>query len=158
MAKDRIVSVAEAAKIRQQTHEGIMKAVATGRLHFHRFSTKGFMLSERQVRGLDFSRAEFERLCGLYVSVPDACNICCKTDASIIRDLKSGKLKGFRLNNRSWAVLRSSAEAEFEEYLQNHKSRVGRKRDVGKSRSPRDLRKKTTKRAASKVQSQRGAN
>jgi hypothetical protein len=117
------------------------------------------MLCREQVEGKKFSEPEFRKLCGRYVSVPEACEICHKTDAAIIRDLKSGVIDGFRLNKRAWAVLRSSAEKEFRDYLANSKGRVGRKRDLGGSRSPRSLRKKQPlqmKRA--RLQSQRGAN
>jgi hypothetical protein len=143
--RDRIVSVQEAARLRGITREGVMKAIQTGRLASHLLSGKGYLLSERQVLGKKFDEAEFRRLCRLYVSVPEACNICWKTDAAIMRDLRRGTIVGFKVNAKCWAVLRSSAEEEFRDYLESHKGRAGRKRDIGTSRSPRDIRKKPLK-------------
>lgn len=144
--KDTIISVSEAARLRGMSREGVMKAIQTGRLASHLISGKGHLLSERQVLGKSFDESEFRKLCRLYISVPDACNICWKTDAAVMRDLRKGVIKGFKVNAKCWAVLRSSAEEEFREYLENHKARAGRKREVGSSRSPRDLRKKPLKR------------
>lgn len=145
MAADRIVSVVEAAKARGLTREAIMKAIKTGRLYGHLLSGKGYLLSARQVEGKPFDQKAFERLCRQYISVPEACNVCWKTDAAIMRDLRSGKIKGLRVNPKCWAVLKSSAEEEFRDYQENEKGRVGRKRDIGFTRSPRDLRKKALK-------------
>jgi len=142
MARDRIVSINEAAKMRGQSKEAIVKAIRTGRLHAHQLSGKGYMLSERQVLGKSFDEPEFRKLCQQYVSVPDACNIVWKTDAAVMRDLRKGVIKGFKLNNKCWAVLRTSAEQEFQDYLESNKGRVGRKREVGATRSPRDIRRK----------------
>lgn len=158
MAADRIVSVAEAAELRGVVEESIIKAVRVGRLYARTLSAKGFMLSRNQVTGGKFSKPEFDALCDRYVCVPDACDIMHKTDAAVIRDLKSGVVKGFRLNRRAWAVLKASAEQEYREYLETNSSRCGRKRAVGPSRSPRTLRKKPLKTASRSVQSQRGAN
>ena len=145
---DRIIGIAEAAKIRGQSREGILKAVRSGRLYAVSLSGKGLMLSERQVSGKPFCQKAFGRMCSKYCSVPDACNIVFKVDSAVIRDLRSGRIEGFQINSKCWAVLRSSAEAEFRDYLENQANRVGRKRDVGATRSPRDLRKTVLKRRA----------
>ncbi len=142
MPKDRIVSIGEAAALRGLTEEAIIKAIASGRLFVHQLSGKGYMLSERQVLGRSFDKQEFQRMCRQYVSVPEACNIVWKTDAAVMRDIRKGRIKGFRLNSRCWAVLKASAEDEFRDYLENGRRRVGRPRAVGETRSPRDLRRK----------------
>lgn len=137
MASDRIVSMNEAAKLRGQTKEAIVKAIASGRLYSYQLSGKGHMLSERQVLGKPFDQSAFQKLCSQYISVPQACNIVWKTDAAVMRDLRKGVIKGFKLNHKCWVVLRSSAEQEFQDYLEANKGRVGRKRAVGEDRSPR---------------------
>jgi hypothetical protein len=137
MASDRIVSINEAAKLRGQSKEGIVKAIHTGRLYSYQLSGKGHMLSARQVLGKTFDEVAFKKLCQQYVSVPEACNIVWKTDAAVMRDLRKGVIKGFKLNHKCWVVLRSSAEQEFRDYLEAHKGRVGRKRSIGEDRSPR---------------------
>lgn len=138
----RPISVGEAAVIRGITQVGILKAIKTGRLIGVPLSGKGIMLCREQVEGKRFSESEFRRLCGRYISVPDACEICHKTDAAVQRDLRAGVIDGFRLNAKAWAVLRSSAEKEFRDYLERSSSIAGRKRDLGASRSPRVLRKR----------------
>lgn len=138
----RPISVGEAAAIRGITEVGILKAIKSGRLIGVPLSGKGIMLCREQVEGKKFSEAEFRKLCGRYVSVPDACEICHKTDAAVQRDLRAGIIDGFRLNTKAWAVLRSSAEKEFKDYLTRSTSIAGRKRDLSGSRSPRVLRKR----------------
>lgn len=137
----RPISVSEAAKIRGLTQVAILKAVDTGRLAAVKLSGMGLMLCREQVEGKKFSEAAFRKMCANYVSVPEACDICRVTDAAIVRWLAKGVLDGFRLNGKAWAVLKSSAEKEFREYLSRPSHVPGRKRDLGGSRSPRVLRK-----------------
>lgn len=138
----RPISVGEAAGIRGVTQVAIQKAVNTGRLISVKLSGMGLMLCREQVEGKRFSEAAFRKLCANYVSVPDACEICHVTDGAIVRWLNKGTLDGFRLNGKAWAVLRSSAEKEFREYLERPSHVAGRKRDLDGSRSPRVLGKK----------------
>ena len=91
--------------------------------------------------GQSFDAAEFRKLCKKWICVPDACDIVCKTDAMVMRDLRSGKIKGFRLNGRAWAVEKASAEQEWKDYVSGP-PRVGQPRQIGTSRSPRVIRKK----------------
>lgn len=139
---DRPISVGEAAAILGVTEPAILKAIKTGRLVGISLNGRGVMLCREQVEGRRFSEANFRKLCSRYVSVPDACDIVHKTDAAVQRDLRSGILDGFRLNRKAWAVLRSSAEKEFRDYLTRSSSIPGRKRDLGSAKSPRDLRKR----------------
>lgn len=141
----RPISVGEAAKLRKVTEEAIIKAIRTGRLVAVALSARGHMLCHEQVTGKPFSESAWRKMCSRYVSVPDACEITHKTDAAVIRDLRSGVIKGFALNARAWAVEKSSAEQEFRDYLSRSASLPGRKRDLGSARSPRVLRKKKTK-------------
>ena len=156
MAASRPISVAEAAALRKQSAEAILKAIATGRLIHHELSKKGFMLCREQVLGRDFDERAWRAECKKYISVPDACDVCRKTDAAVIRDLAAGRISGFRLNPKAWAVLRSSAEQEFRDYLARSASTCGRKRDLSSSRSPRSLRREKNLTAkGSRVQSAR---
>lgn len=133
----RPISVGEAAAIRGVTEAAIIKAVRTGRLIGVELNQRGIMLCREQVEGDRFSEANFRKLCARYVSVPEACDICHKTDAAIQRDLASGVIDGFRLNKKAWAVLRTSAEKEFRDYLTRSSSIPGRKRDLHSAKSPR---------------------
>lgn len=142
---DRPISVAEAASLLCLTHNGIIKSIDAGRLLGIQLNGKGWMLSFDQVSGRQFDEAAFRKLCSLYVSVPDACEIMRKTDAAVIRDLVKGRIEGFKLNNRAWAVKKASAEKEFDEYLATMGTRTGRPRVLGESRSPRVLRKQRAK-------------
>lgn len=137
----RPISVVEAAKIRGVTEAAILKAIRTGRLEAVLLSGMGHMLCKEQVEGKKFSVAAFKKMCANYVSIPDACEICHVTDALIARWLRRGILDGFRLNGKAWAVLKSSAEQEFRDYLSRPSHTAGRKRDLGSAKSPRVLRK-----------------
>lgn len=137
----RPISVVEAAKVRGVTQAAILKAIRTGRLEAVLLSGMGHMLCKEQVEGKNFSVAAFKKMCANYVSIPDACEICHVTDAAISRWLRAGVLSGFRLNGKAWAVLRSSAEQEFRDYLSRPSYTAGRKRDLGAAKSPRVLRK-----------------
>lgn len=145
----RPISILEAAELTGLTKSGIVKAISSKRLLAIPLSGRGQMLCHEQVVGKRFDEPAFRKLCQRYVSVPDACEIMSKTDAMVIRDLRSGKVAGFLLNGRAWAVDKRSAEQEFKEYLASPQRR-GQPRQVGTSRSPRVIRKKslTAKRAA----------
>jgi hypothetical protein len=156
MGASRPISVAEAAALKKQSAEAILKAIRTGRLIHHELSNKGFMLCREQVLGRVFDERAWRAECRRYISVPDACDVCRKTDAAVIRDLAAGRISGFKLNPKAWAVLASSAEQEFRDYLTRAASTVGRKRDLSSSRSPRSLRRgKSLTAKRSRVQSQR---
>ena len=145
----RPISILEAAELTGLTKSGVVKAITSKRLLAIPLSSRGLMLCHDQVVGKKLDEAAFRKLCKRYVSVPDACEIVCKTDAMVMRDLRSGKIAGFRLNGKAWAVDKRSAEQEFAEYLAAPQRR-GQPRQVGTSRSPRVIRKKslTAKRAA----------
>lgn len=143
MAYYRPISVEEAAGIAGVTINAILKRIKTGQAVAVQLSGKGWMLCRDQIEGKKFSEEAFRKLCGRYVSVPAACRIVCKTDASVIRDLKSGKLNGFRLNTKAWAVDRASAERDIKEYLSGARDGVaGRKRDLHGVHDPLTLKKK----------------
>jgi hypothetical protein len=157
MAVSRPISVGEAARLRGVTSVAILKAIRTKRLVSHTLSGKGLMLCREQVLGKEFDEREWRARCKRYVSVPDACEIVRRTDAAVIRDLRAGVIDGFKLNEKAWAVLKSSAEQEFRDYLSRPPSTRGRKRDLLSSRSPRVLRKKKLTTSNRKLQSARGA-
>lgn len=126
----RPISVPEAAQIRGVTEPAIILAIKRGSIDAVRLSDKGWLLSESQIRGKRFSREAFLKECDNWISVPEACQIVCKTDAMVIRDLKSGVLRGFLLNRKAWAVDRRSAEREIAEYMETMHERTGRPRDL----------------------------
>ncbi len=143
MAFFRPISVNEAAEAAGITVSAVLKRIRTGHAVCISLSGKGWMLCREQFEGKAFSEAAFIRLCQRYVSVPEACGIVRKTDASVIRDLKSGKLDGFRLNAKAWAVLRSSAEQDIREYLSGKRSGLpGRRRNIGADHHPTRLKEK----------------
>jgi len=144
MAYYRPISIEEASKLSGLTKSGVIKAISSKRLVAVALNEKGLMLSREQVAGEPFSEADFRKLCRRYVSVPEACDIVVKTDAMVMRDLRSGKIKGFKLNGKAWAVEKASAEQEFREYLASPRGR-GQPRRIGESRSPRVIGKKTKK-------------
>jgi hypothetical protein len=148
----RPISIEEAARAMGLTKSGIVKAVSSKRLVAVPLSGRGMMLSWEQCHGERFSEADFRRLCQRYISVPEACDIVCKTDAMVMRDLRSGRIKGFRLNGRAWAVDKRSAEEEWREYLSTP-NRRGQPRKMDVSRSPRVIRKKSLHAKKSRVRS-----
>jgi hypothetical protein len=151
----RPISIEEAAKAMGMTKSGVVKAISSKRLVAVPLSGRGMMLSWEQCHGKKFSEPEFRKLCQRYIAVPDACDIVRKTDAMVMRDLRSGRIKGFKLNGRAWAVERRSAEEEWKDYLANP-NRVGQPRQTGISRSPRVIRKKSLHAKKAKVRSRRG--
>lgn len=138
----RPISVDEAAKILGISKSAVMKSIRSGKFLAVLINARGYGLCRQQVEGKPFSESAFRRLCDRYISIPDACEIVCKTDASVGRDLVSGRLIGFKLNGRAWAVDRRSAQRNIAEYLANTSVR-GQPRRLGESRSPRVLRKKS---------------
>lgn len=156
MAFHRPISILEASELTGLTKSGVIKAIASKRLVAIALSGRGLMLSHEQCEGKPFDEAAFRKLCKRFVSVPEACDIVFKTDAAVMRDLRAGRIAGFRLNGKAWAVDKRSAEQEFADYL-SHPQRRGQPRRIGDTRSPRNIRKKSplTKRPTS-VRSRRG--
>jgi hypothetical protein len=152
----RPISIEEAAKATGLTKSGVVKAISSKRLVVVPLSGRGLMLCLEQCKGQSFDAAAFRKLCKKWICVPEACDIVCKTDASVMRDLRSGKIKGFKLNGRAWAVEKASAEEEFRDYLANP-GRRGQPRQIGTSRSPRVIRKKSLHAKKSKVRSRPGS-
>lgn len=142
----RPISIEEAAKATGLTKSGVIKAIASKRLVAIPLNERGLMLSLEQCKGKPFDEAEFRKLCKRWISVPEACDIVHKTDAMVMRDLRSGKINGFRLNGKAWAVDKASAEEEWKDYLNSPRGR-GQPRQIGTSRSPRVLRRKNALRA-----------
>lgn len=130
------ISVQEAADRLGISRVAVMKRIVRGTLLALPLSSKGHMVCQESVDGDPFSPAEFGRLCGRYISVPEACDIVCVTDGMVIRMLHDGRLNGFRLNDNAWAVDRRSAEANIREYLRSPYSQGGRPRDLNRSHRP----------------------
>ena len=63
-----------------------------------------------------------------WISVPKAAEMLGCTDVWVIKLIKAGTLKGFKLSGRAWAVGRKSVEANLREYLQRDPAIAGRKR------------------------------
>lgn len=152
----RPISIIEAAEAMGLTKSGIVKAINTKRLVAVPLSGRGLMLSYEQCHGRKFSEPDFRKLCQRYIAVPEACDIVHKTDAMVMRDLRSGRIKGFKLNGRAWAVERRSAEEEFRDYLANP-NRRGQPRQIGVSRSPRVIRKKALRAKKTTLRSRPGS-
>ena len=157
MAFHRPISVKEAAAIAKVTVNAILKRIKVGKMLAVQLSGKGWMVCREHAAGKAASGADFRRLCGKFISVPQACDIVFKTDASVIRDLKNGRLTGFQLNGRAWAVLRESAEQEIRDYLNgSHDGLPGRRRRIGDKRSPD--KKRQLKKIPAKIQSRRSTD
>ena len=140
----RPISVVEAARIKGVSTVAILKAIKTGRLHSRQLNGRGWLLNEEEVRGRQFDNMEFIQECRRWICVPEACDIMCKTDAAVIRDIKSGRVNGFMLNGKAWAVLKSSAKEEIKEYLSSPQ-RTGRPRDLSQNKNPRRIKRKIKK-------------
>ena len=135
------ISVKEAAKILKITDVAVLKRIATGKLLGKPLSgsQKGIMVCHESVLGQPFTPTEFDRVCERYISVPRACDIVCVTDGMVIRMLEDGRLSGFKLNEKCWAVDRRSCEKNIEEYLHSPPA-GGRPRNLGSSRAPKSRR------------------
>lgn len=129
------ISVAEAAKILNMSQVGVLKRISKGQILAVPLSGKGLLVCRESVEGQDCNLEAFQKACRRWISVPEACDIVCVTDAMIGRMLADGRLKGFRLNDKAWAVDRKSCEANIREYLANPPT-GGRPRRVGERRAP----------------------
>jgi hypothetical protein len=130
------ISVAQAAKILGMSQVGVLKRIRAGKIAAVTLSNKGLLVAHESVLGQDCNLAEFERVCRRWISVPEACDIVCVTDAMIGRMLADGRLNGFRLNDKAWAVDKKSCEANIREYLANPPQN-GRRRRVGEACRPK---------------------
>lgn len=133
----RPISVNEAAEIAGITPEGILKRITTGRLVSAKMSNKGILVCYESLMGEKFSEAQWEKEVAKWISVPEACDVACVTDGMVIRMLVDGRLSGFRLNPKAWAVSRASAEQNYREALEQRGSKKGQPRQFGASRRPK---------------------
>ena len=131
----RPISVQQAADMLKVSTVSIIKRVHAGTIVANSLSNKGWLVCAESALGLPFDRAEFDRMCGQYVSVPEACDIVCVTDGMVGRMLMDGRLAGFRLNGKAWAVSRRSCEENIRDYLSSGSHR-GQPRRIGESRRP----------------------
>lgn len=138
------ISVAEAAEILKISQVAVLKRIAAGKLLAVPLSGKGLLVCHESVLGRQVDPDEFREECKRWVSVPQACRIVCVTDAMIGRMILDGRLKGFRLNEKAWAVDRRSCEKNIADYLANpaaygrprriHDDCAPKKRPAGRSR------------------------
>lgn len=134
-AMKRPISISEAAEILGISPVAVQKRIHRGTILAAPLSDKGIMVCHESVLGKSADPKEFAKLCAKYISVPEACDIVCVTDGMIGRMLADGRLKGFRLNPKAWAVEKTSCERNIQEYLASPPS-YGRPRAVGQSRRP----------------------
>lgn len=113
------VSVQEAASMLGISQVAVLKRIAKGTLVARQLSGKGYLICRESVDGAEVDPDEFAFECKRWVSVPEACEIVCVTDGMVIRMLTDGRLNGFRLNGKAWAVDRLSCKKNIEEYLAN---------------------------------------
>jgi hypothetical protein len=130
------ISVAEAAAILKISQVGVLKRIAKGQILAVPLSGKGLLVCHESVLAQDCNLEAFQKACRRWISVPEACDIVCVTDCMVGRMLADGRLKGFRLNDKCWAVDRESCERNIREYLASP-PQYGRPRLVGERRSPK---------------------
>jgi hypothetical protein len=63
-----------------------------------------------------------------WISVPQAAAILGCSTVWVIQLVKSGKIAGFLLNERAWAVSRKDVQKNLREYLARDPAAAGRKR------------------------------
>ena len=63
-----------------------------------------------------------------WISVPAAAEMLGCTDVWVLKLIKAGGLKGFRLSARAWAVSRTSVEKNLADYLKRPRTQAGRPR------------------------------
>lgn len=132
----RPISVQEAASLLGISEVAVLKRIAKGTLVAEQLSGKGLLVCRESVDGIAVDPEDFKSLCSQWVSVPQACEIVCVTDGMIGRMLMDGRLEGFRLNAKAWAVSKASCEKNIAEYIASP-SRHGRPRNLTGSRSPK---------------------
>ena len=63
-----------------------------------------------------------------WISVPVAAEMLGCTDVWVLKLIKTGELKGFRLSARAWAVSRTAVEKNLSAYLKKPRGQAGRPR------------------------------
>jgi predicted site-specific integrase-resolvase len=134
--------VREAAELAGVSQITILKRIDRGQLLAVALCKKGWLVCAEAAMGLPYDEDEFVLLCDRYASVPEACEIVCVTDGMIGRMLTDGRLRGFRLNEKAWAVDRASCEENIREYMKSPPQR-GQPRRLNESRAPRKRSRKT---------------
>jgi hypothetical protein len=130
MTMRRPISIAQAAEMLGISKQAVRQRIAKGQLLAFPFADKGWMVCHEAILGRfdePVDERAFREACDQYITVAEACEIVCVTDAMIGRMLTAGILDGFRLNKNAWAVSRKSCEDNIREYLAS-RPRAGRPR------------------------------
>lgn len=114
---DTAISVPEAARIAGVTDSAILQRIASGKLLARVFSGKAKVVSRNSLLGVKADPKEFDKAVDKLMNVPDACELLGVTESYVYRLIDRGHLEGFRLNGRSWAVIRKSVERNAKEYV-----------------------------------------
>jgi excisionase family DNA binding protein len=114
---DTAISVPEAARIAGVTDSAILQRIASGKLLARVFSGKAKIVSRNSLLGAKVDKKEFDRAVGKLMNVPEACEMLGVTECFVYRLIERGHLEGFRLNGKSWAVVRKSVEKNAREYV-----------------------------------------
>lgn len=116
----RPISIAQAAEILGISKQAVRQRIAKGQLLAYPFADKGWMVCHEAILGRfdeTVDEKAFREACKQYITVAEACEIVCVTDAMIGRMLADGTLDGFRLNKNAWAVSRESCESNLRDYV-----------------------------------------
>lgn len=130
------ISVQEAAASLGISQVAVLKRIAKGSLVARQLSGKGYLVCRESLGGEVVDPEEFAAACSRWVSVPQACEIVCVTDGMVLRMLADGRLDGFRLNAKAWAVDVQSCRRNIEDYLANPAT-GGRPRDIAGRHAPK---------------------
>jgi excisionase family DNA binding protein len=130
------ISVQEAASALGISQVAVLKRIAKGTLVASQLSGKGYLVCRESLDGSEVDPKAFAAACSQWVSVPQACEIVCVTDGMVLRMLADGRLDGFRLNSKAWAVDVRSCKRNIEEYLANP-STGGRPRVINGRHAPK---------------------
>lgn len=130
------ISVGQAAEILGISAVAVFKRIRAGTVLAVPLSGKGLLVCHESVLGRRVDPDAFREECRQWVSVPQACRIVCVTDAMVGRMLLDGRLKGFRLNAKAWAVSLASCEKNIADYLADPPS-YGRRRRIHDDCAPK---------------------
>lgn len=115
-----LVSVPRAAELAGVTPATILNRITRGEIVATRFSGKAIVVSARSVCGHVVDRDQFLRVVDSLATVEQACRLLGVSEAYVPKLVSRGRLHGFKLNGKVWAIHRDSVEQSARQYDPTH--------------------------------------
>jgi hypothetical protein len=143
IAYSDLVGVRDAAAIAGVTTSGLKNRIARGMVVGVRFNERAFVVSALSAGGCQIDRVAFDQSISKLATVEEACRQLGVCEARVPRLVRQGRLDGFLVNPRTWAITRESIDRNASEYDPSSAKGTPRRPGLPGRRRPKKPRRST---------------